>query len=557
MNLKLTKPSFLKKEPVTLSFGTSGLRALVEDMTDLECYINTRGFLEYLKEDDGISTKDTICIAGDLRSSTGRIMAVVAAAIKRSGYKVENCGLIPTPAMAYYAMQNHLTSIMVTGSHIPENRNGIKYYKHNGEVLKSDEAGIIAKVDGIRKEEYSKSANETLFDENGMFKMPVSAGAVSEEAKKTFIRRYLDVFPPDCFSGKTIIVYQHSAVGRDILVYVLENLGAEVIPVERSDKFIAIDTENITAQNRELFKLLADEYKHKHPFAIVSMDGDCDRPFVIDETGEVYRGDVLGVVVCQYLKAKFAAIPISANDAIDIQLNKSRIELKHTKIGSPYVIQAMEEAIIEGKSCVVSWEVNGGFLTGTDFSIDGNTLKALPTRDSFLPILAALAQATNRGIAVSQLFIEFPHRYTDAGVLDNLPLDFGHKIINTYSLLNESDIQQVSFSTGAIRVTDFTNKSRLVDLENPIYGALLSNKKELERFFNVKLGFGNILSINYLDGIRITFDNGDVAHIRPSGNAPQFRVYSNANSQERASEIIRLSITKPDGIIQQMERGLT
>jgi phosphomannomutase len=446
---------------------------------------------------------------------------------------------------------------MITGSHIPENRNGIKYYKQDGEVLKSDEEGIIAKVASIRREEYAKSANETLFDAGGMFKIPVYADTVSEEAKKTYIRRYLDVFPPDCFWGKTIIVFQHSAVGRDMLAYVLESLGAEVIPVKRSDEFIAIDTENITTQDRELFRLLADKYKQKHPFAIVSTDGDSDRPFVIDEKGEVHRGDVLGMVVCQYLKAKFAAVPISVNDAIDIQCKKNRIKLNHTKIGSPYVIKAMEEAITEGESRVVSWEVNGGFLTGTDFSISGSTLKALPTRDAFLPILGALAQATNRDIAVSKLFVELPYRYTDAGVLDNLPQDIQQKIISNFSLPDESDIQQVSFKAGAMRVTNFTNSSRILNSMNPVGEVLLSIKQGLERFFNSKLGFSNISSINYLDGIRITFANGDIAHIRPSGNAPQFRVYSNADSQERASEIVRLSIAEPDGIIQQMKKGLT
>jgi phosphomannomutase len=552
MSFALRKPSFLKKEPVELSFGTSGLRGLVVDMTDLECYINTKGFLRYLTGTNDISTEDTICIAGDLRPSTGRIMAAVAAAIEHSGCKVDNCGLIPTPAIAYYAMQKGRASIMITGSHIPENRNGIKFYKHDGEILKADEDGIVAEVARVRREEYARSVDETLFDESGMFKQPRHTGPANEEAKKAYIHRYLDVFPLDCLSGKTIIVYQHSAVGRDMLAYMLESLGSEVIPVKRSDEFIAIDTENMTTQDRRLFRLLADKYKQRHLFAIVSTDGDGDRSFIIDEKGESHRGDVLGIVVCQYLNAQFAAVPISANDSVAIQLKKNRIMLKYTKIGSPYVIEAMKEAIAQGKLSVVSWEVNGGFLTGTDFSIHGNTLKALPTRDAFLPILCALAQATKRDIAVSELFAELPRRYTDAGVLDNFPQDIGQKIIRLFSLPEENNTQQVSFEAGAIRVTNFANRSRILDSENPIFKALLSNKIRLERFFNSKLGFDSITRINYLDGIRITFANGDIAHIRPSGNAPQFRVYSNANSQERATKIVRLSIAESDGIIQQM-----
>ena len=325
------KPSFLKTEPIMLSFGTSGLRGLVSDMTDLECYINTKGFLKYLTGINDISKGSTVCVAGDLRPSTGRIVTAVTAAIEHLGCKVNNCGLIPTPAMAYYAMQKGQASVMITGSHIPVDRNGIKFYRHDGEVLKADEAGIIAEVAKVRKEEYSKNPDETLFDENGMFKQPGSTGTVDEEAGKTYIKRYLDTFQHDLFSGKTIIMYQHSAVGRDLLVRVLEGLGAEVIPLDRSSQFIPVDTENLTPENREFFKALADKYSDKHIFAIVTTDGDSDRPLVVDEKGGVHRGDVLGILACQHLKADFAAVPISANNSVAVALGNERNNIKANK----------------------------------------------------------------------------------------------------------------------------------------------------------------------------------------------------------------------------------
>lgn len=91
-----------------LRFGTSGLRGLVEDMTDLECYINVRGYIKYLKkigkDKGGIQEGATIYIAGDLRSSTDRIMKAVVQTIEGSGCEVNNCGKIPTSALTYCAM---------------------------------------------------------------------------------------------------------------------------------------------------------------------------------------------------------------------------------------------------------------------------------------------------------------------------------------------------------------------------------------------------------------------------------------------------------------------
>jgi len=50
--------------------------------------------------------------------------------------------------------------------------------------------------------------------------------------------------------------------------------------------------------------------------------------------------------------------------------------------------------------------------------------------------------------------------------------------------------------------------------------------------------------VDYTDGVKIYFDNGEIAHLRPSGNAPEFRVYAVADSQGRAKEIVRTGIDK-------------
>ena len=340
-----------------------------------------------------------------------------------------------------------------------------------------------------------------------------------------------------------------------MLVRILERLGAEVIPVKRSDRFIAIDTENVTAGDRKLFAELAGEYKQRDLLSIVTTDGDGDRPFIADEKGQLHLGEMVGVVVCQYLKAGFAAVPITANDAVAEQLRRDGVTLKYTKVGSPYVIEAMNQALSRGESSVVGLEVNGGVLTGSDFLINGKLLKSLPTRDAFLPILGVLARATERKTAVSQLFAELPRRYKDAGLLDNFPPEAGRKILEHF-LPPDSNIQQVNFEDGAVAVTDFTGRKRALASEDAASKALTSNKAELEEYFNSKLGFASIIAINYMDGLRIISANRDIVHLRPSGNAPQFRVYANASSQERADEIVRLCLSQPDGIVLRMRRSV-
>lgn len=66
-------------------------------------------------------------------------------------------------------------------------------------------------------------------------------------------------------------------------------------------------------------------------------------------------------------------------------------------------------------------------------------------------------------------------------------------------------------------------------------------------------GFDEPVRVNWIDGVRIYFNNGDIAHIRPSGNAPQLRIYACANTQERADDIVRRAVAEPSGILRTLE----
>src|SRR2546430_7149396 len=94
----LPTASFLNYTPVALAFGTSGLRGLVKDITDLEAYVNVKGALRYLLGAGDLRASSGVVIAGDLRPSTDRIMRACAQAVLDSGCQVENAGKIPTPA---------------------------------------------------------------------------------------------------------------------------------------------------------------------------------------------------------------------------------------------------------------------------------------------------------------------------------------------------------------------------------------------------------------------------------------------------------------------------
>ncbi|HXL08941.1 MAG TPA: hypothetical protein VN966_01845, partial [Candidatus Bathyarchaeia archaeon] len=414
----LPTASFLNYTPVPLAFGTSGLRGLVKDITDLEAYINVKAALRYLLSIGDIDAGSGVVIAGDLRPSTDRIMRACAQAIIDSGCRVENAGKIPTPALISHAISAGRAGVMVTGSHIPFDRNGIKINKSVGEVLKSDELGITREIERVRVDEYSRTAATSAFDASGMFKRTPDLPSVDSAAEEAYVRRYLTSFTRGGLSGVRVLVYQHLAVCRDILPQILRELGAEVVTAGRSETFVSIDTENITDEQLDRLEefAVAAEASGRPLHAIVSTDGDSDRPLVtaVLPAAEVHPGgrrvrflpgDLLGIVVAEYLRADAAAVPISANDAVERRMGERGVALEKTKIGSPYVISALDELHRAGKHTrIVGWEANGGFLTGSDIAVTAGTLIALPTRDSTLPILANLFAAAEQRIGLAALW---------------------------------------------------------------------------------------------------------------------------------------------------------
>lgn len=558
-----TLESRLSFEPRELRFGTSGRRGQVVDLTQLEIYLNASAELAYLQSipraEGGIVAGGDFYIAHDLRPSStayvaeeqgrGEIcQAVIRAALDR-GMNPVNLGAIPTPALAFYALSRECASIMVTGSHIPFDRNGYKLNTSRGELLKQYEAPIADFVARERRRLYEQPFAESLFDERGMFKAGHSdLPPARSDARAAYIRRYTDFFQPSSLAGKRIAVYQHSAVGRDLLVEILQAFGAEAIPVGRSETFVPIDTENLEAAQLATIQSLTNEaIRTAGPvWAVVSTDGDSDRPLVLgaDSEGAVrfFGGDLLGMIVAQFLGADAVVVPISCNDGIDRGLLRSVLEPK-TRIGSPYVIEGLENARRKGRSAACGWEANGGFLTGSDIERNGKTLARLATRDAILPILSVLFAASEGDCTLADLFARLPARFSRAALLKRFPQSVSRQIIERFSP-GIPHLQEAAFLPA----------DQFLDLPPAARTRLSEIREELQAVFGAKAGFPEIARLNYVDGVRIIFANGDVAHVRPSGNADELRIYAVSDTQERADAIAQMGVAEPDGLLRSLEK---
>jgi len=313
--------------------------------------------------------------------------------------------------------------------------------------------------------------------------------SINAQALSQYEARYVDFFPAGMLKGLNIGVYEHSSVARDPLKSVLEQLGANVVSLGRTDVFVPIDTEAVSPEDVELGRKWSRQYVLD---AIISTDGDGDRPLIGDESGRWLRGDIVGLLTARYLGIKTLAVPVSCNTAIE--KSGAFTQVVRTKIGSPYVIAAMQ-ALATEDARIAGFEANGGFLLGSKITNASNTLDALPTRDALLPILAVLAAAQEAKMKLSTLNNGLPERYTASDRLQNFPTEASKKLINEWA--NDS----------------------------AAFSALLDDQ------------YGLYVKQDTTDGLRLTFDSEVIIHLRPSGNAPEFRCYSEAASPSIAAAI--------------------
>jgi phosphomannomutase len=469
-NSKLISSSVIAQSGI--AFGTSGARGLVTQFTPDVCAAFSLAFITGMQRD---FTFAQVAIAIDNRPSSYAMAMACAEALKQVDIDVVFYGVVPTPALAYAAQEDVIPAIMVTGSHIPFDRNGLKFYRPDGEISKADEQAI-----NTEQVEFTKLTT-------------LAELTVNDRAAEDYITRYTSLFDTPWLTGKRIGIYEHSSAGRDLYYRIFENLGAEVITLERTDHFVPIDTEAVSEEDT----LKALNWSKQHNLdAVFSTDGDGDRPLMSDENGYWLRGDILGLLSADALNIEAIAVPVSCNTAIE-KSNKFKC-VKRTKIGSPHVIA--EFTSLKNKfSSVAGFEANGGFLLGSDIQINGKLLKALPTRDAILPAIMLLV-AAGEGV-ISTLVNNLPQRFTYSDRIQDFATEKSLEIIGLGKL------EPVKFLT-------------------------------LLRFNNVSIN-----SVDETDGLRITLSNERIVHLRPSGNAPELRCYAEAESHQDASDCVIRSLS--------------
>lgn len=353
-------------------FGTSGIRGPAESFfTNQFCFDLGRTFAKFL---DNHQESGPVAVGMDPRISSKRVKDYFSAGLKFEGKEVFDQGIVPIPAMNWILRKFPFSgSAMITGSHVKEELNGIKFFAFKEEISKIHEKEI-----------------ENIYQDLKEKVSPVSVKEIpkEEKAKLSYIEMLLALAEKSYPSWKVILDTGNGAQA-EVAPLLLEKLRVKVIKIncDLVKPLIARDTETEGA----FLELQKKVVREKADFGI-GFDADGDRVVFIDEKGNFIPGDYSGALVAKNSPGEAVVTPINTSQVVE-RIGKKVIR---TKVGSPYVVEAMKK-----HNASFGFEANGG----------GVSSEIMMSRDGGSITIKILNLMKKTGKSLGQLVSELPKFY--------------------------------------------------------------------------------------------------------------------------------------------------
>ncbi|MEG0546047.1 MAG: phosphomannomutase/phosphoglucomutase [Oscillospiraceae bacterium] len=248
------------------------------DLTDEAIKRITLGFIEFLEKEKSIKMQNlTISVGHDSRVSAERIKSAVISALSGTVNNIKDCELCSTPAMFMTTkMLGCDGAIMITASHHPWDRNGLKFFTKDGGLSGSDIAKILEiaenveiknpKSSNIEKVNFLESYSKLLSD-------MIKDGVKAENYDKPL-------------AGLKIVVDAGNGVGGFYADKVLSPLGADT----RGSRFLEPDgrfpNHIPNPENKEAMESIREATLESGADLGVIFDTDVDRGGCVSSDGK-------------------------------------------------------------------------------------------------------------------------------------------------------------------------------------------------------------------------------------------------------------------------------
>ena len=240
-----------------------------------------KAFVTWLSTKAGSSPRDlTIAVGRDSRISGPALMQAVMEGMASIGCRVYDFAMASTPAMFMSTVTPGYTchgAIMLTASHLPFNRNGLKFFTPQGGLEKQDIADILA---------LAKRGNFAQAEASGPIEAHDFISVYADQLVQT-IRQ--GVAHPDHFDeplrGLKIVVDAGNGAGGFYASKVLAPLGADTTGSQFLEPDGSFPNHIPNPENNVAMQSICDAVTaHGADFGII-FDTDVDRGAAVDDQG--------------------------------------------------------------------------------------------------------------------------------------------------------------------------------------------------------------------------------------------------------------------------------
>jgi phosphomannomutase len=282
---------------------------------------------------DFLPNEGSVAVGRDMRPDSAELADALIAGLQAQGRDVIDIGEV-TSDMIYFAVGRLQLAggAMVTASHNPGIYNGIKLCREEARPV-----GLESGLDRIRDNVLSETF-ESAADKQGE--------RTSQDVSEAWVQHVLSFIDADKLTPLKLAVDAGNGMAGKIFPEL-----EPYVPWEVSEMYFELDG---TFPNHEAnplkFETLADLIKNIRDNKLdggIAFDGDGDRAFLVDETGEVLTGGVMSAMMAEY----FLQVHPGANIAYDARNSRSVPDTitKHggtpviTKVGHANIKHTMRE----------------------------------------------------------------------------------------------------------------------------------------------------------------------------------------------------------------------
>ena len=341
-------------------FKAYDIRGIVPD--ELNEQIAERVGMAFVKllEEEGINPK-TVVVSRDMRTSSPTLFAALSKGIASMGVDVIDIGQSSTDMFYFACGTLNLPGIAITASHNQKQYNGFKMIKKMPYA--------IGKGQGMEKiQELAMSGDlASIGDKTGTI--------TQKDVRKEFIKKILSFIDVSRIKPLKVAIDCGNGMAGPYIERLKEFLPIEIIPMffEPDGTFPNHPADPLEKANRAEFE---KRVVSENADLGIAFDGDVDRCFFIDDTGEFVSGDFLTAVLAERFLKKFPGgkiiYDLRASDVVPDTVNILGGRPLINRVGHAFIKRRMIE-----EGAVFAGEVTGHYYFKNFFNADSGLIPAL------------------------------------------------------------------------------------------------------------------------------------------------------------------------------------